>query len=448
MSPTRTLHLSVFGLSCGHHEGAWRSPDADPLADFHVDFWVRLALIAEAASFDAVFLADSASLWHDGAFKPVGMMEPTVVAAAVAAATERVGIIVTASTTYNDPYNLARRLATLDHISNGRLGWNVVTSGDPGSPPQYGLDAPPDHHVRYARASEFVDVSRTLWDSWEDDAINIDKGGGRFLDPDRVHRIDHSGEFFRVRGPLNMPRSPQGQPVLVQAGASKDGQEFAACYADAIYTAEPTLAKAVDFYSSIKSQARAIGRDPEAIKVLPGLVPIMGSTEHEARTLKERLDDQVSPGYGVQHLATMFDVPAERFELDSRLPDDLLVGDAARGMQSRTALIAEMARRDDLTVRQIIRRLGGGRGHHTVVGTPEQVADVIEQWFVAGAADGFSIMPAEIPSGFQTFADHVVPLLQQRGLFRTSYAGRTLRDHFRLARPESRYASAPTPAAA
>jgi FMN-dependent oxidoreductase (nitrilotriacetate monooxygenase family) len=442
MSHTRTLHLSVFGLSCGHHEGAWRSPGADPLADFHVDFWTRLAVIAEEATFDSVFLADSASLWHDGAFKPVGMMEPTIVLAAMAAATERVGLIVTASTSYNEPYNLARRLSTLDHISNGRVGWNIVTSGDPGSPPQYGLDAPPDHRVRYARASEFVEVSRSLWDSWEDDAINFDKEAGRFLDTDRVHRIDHLGEFFRVRGPLNIPRSPQGHPVLVQAGASRDGQEFAARYADAIFTAEPALAKAVEFYESVKSLVRVAGRDPDAVKVLPGLVPIIGSTEREAQELKERLDNQVSPDYGLQWLATIFDVSVERFELDSRLPGDLVKGDAAAGMQSRTALVVEMGQREDLTVRQLIRRLGGGRGHHTVVGTPEHVADVLEQWFVAGAADGFSIMPAEIPSGFQTFADHVVPLLRRRGLFRNSYTGHTLRDHFGLARPESRYHNA------
>lgn len=321
----------------------------------------------------------------------------------------------------------------------------MVTSGDPGSPAQYGFDAPLDHGVRYARASEFVEVSRALWDSWEDGAINVDKAAGRFLHTHRVHRIDHSGEFFRVRGPLNMPRSPQGHPVLVQAGSSADGQRFASRYADAIFSAQPSMAKAVEFYDSVKSLARSTGRDPDAVKILPGLMPIVGSTEREALELRERLDDQVLPGYGLQWLATVFDVTPERFELDEKLPDDVIEGHAARGLQSRTALVVGMAQREGLSVRQLIRRLGAGRGHLTVVGTPEKVADVMEEWFNAGAADGFSVMPAEIPSGFQTFADQVVPVLRRRGLFRSSYAGRTLRDHLGLERPESCYADGSLP---
>ena len=436
------MHFNLFIIDTGHHEASWRLPGSDPLAHIDVEYHERLARIAEAAKFDSVFLADSPVLWNDPGRRPSGRLEPITLLTALARATQRIGLIATASTSYNDPYNLARRFASLDHISGGRAGWNIVTTAGDDAARNFGLDAQPAHAERYQRAAEFVEVSRKLWDSWEDDAVVADATRGVHAEADRVHTIDHVGRFFRVRGPLNLPRSPQGHPVLVQAGSSEDGKEFAAAYAEAVFTAQQTLAEGQAFYADLKRRAAAAGRDPDGVKILPGIVPVLGSTEAEAQALEAELDRLIVAEHARNRLAALLRVEPERLALDRELPDDLPAEDEIEGAKSRYTLIVELARRERLTVRELIGRLGGGRGHRTFAGTPEQVAETIEHWGTQGAADGFNVMPAVLPSGLELFAEHVVPILQRRGLMRREYEGTTLREHYGLARPASQYAAA------
>jgi FMN-dependent oxidoreductase (nitrilotriacetate monooxygenase family) len=438
---TRQLHLNAFLMSCGHHEAAWRLPGSDPFANTDLAHWTNLAQIAERGTFDSVFLADSPALWGSARHRPAGALEPTVLLTALAAVTSRIGLIATASTTYNDPFNLARRFASLDHISGGRAGWNIVTTATKGAAQNFGLDDTPSHQERYRRAAEFTDVSIALWDSWEDRAEIGDKASGIYADASRIHPVDHAGEYFRVRGPLNVPRSPQGRPLLVQAGSSQDGREFAARYAEAVFTAQQTLADAQEFYADMKNRARRLGRDPGQIKILPGLVPLIGSTEAEARALEDELEELIVPDHGLEHLAQVLEVPPDTLALDRALPEAVYSRPPVQGAQSRYQLIVDLAHRDNLTVRQLIGRLGGGRGHRTFAGTPEQVADTIEEWAAAGAADGFNVMPPALPSGLATFVEEVIPILRKRGLFRTDYAGRTLRDHYGIPRPDSQFAT-------
>lgn len=427
----RRLHLNAFLMSTGHHEASWRLPASDPLAATDVSHFVKLAQIAERGTFDSLFLADSPQLMGDVGRRPLGVLEPLTLLTVLATVTTHIGLVATASTSYNSPYNLARRFASLDHVSNGRAGWNVVTTATVEAARNFGLDELPDHASRYARAAEFVDVARQLWDSWEDDAIVADKTSGVWGDDDKVHATARRGEFFSVQGPLNLPRSPQGHPLLVQAGSSEDGRDLAARYADAIFTAQQTLEDARSFYSDLKSRALAAGRNPDAVKILPGLVPVIGATEAEAIAAERELDEAIVPEYARRQLAKTLKIPEDLLALDEQLPDDLL----PEGAKSRYTLVVELARRERLTVRELIGRLGGGRGHRTLTGTPEQVADTIEDWFRNGAADGFNVMPPVLPSGLETFVENVVPILRTRGLFRTEYTASTLRGHYGLPRP-------------
>jgi FMN-dependent oxidoreductase (nitrilotriacetate monooxygenase family) len=431
----RQLHLNAFLMSSGHHEAAWRLPESDPRADFDVSHWVALAQLAERGKLDSLFLADGPSLLHSGEFRPAGQLEPTVLLSILATVTERIGLIATASTTYNEPYNLARRFASLDHVSGGRAGWNIVTTAGREAALNFGLADRPDHRDRYARAAEFVDVSLKLWDSWADDAVIADKFDGRFARPDAIQPIDHSGDYYSVRGPLNVPRPPQGYPLLVQAGSSEDGKEFAARYADAVFTAQQTLADAKEFYVDLKARATRHGRRPDEVKILPGIVPVLGGTEAEARELEQLLDELIVPDYGLRALSEVLEVPVELLELDRPLSNQIPDSNGLEGAQSRSQLIVALARRERLTVRELLGRLGGGRGHWTVVGAPEQVADALQEWFAEGAADGFNVMGPVLPASLEQFVDHVVPLLCERGLFRTEYTGRTLRDLYGLPRP-------------
>ncbi|MEQ7007039.1 LLM class flavin-dependent oxidoreductase [Actinopolymorpha sp. B17G11] len=435
MSTPKPLHLNAFLMSTGHHEASWRLPESDPYANTNVTHYQNLARIAERGRFDSVFFADSPALFSDVGRRPSGSLEPTVLLTSIAAVTTRIGLIATASTTYNDPFNLARRFASVDHVSGGRAGWNIVTTASVDAARNFGLDEMPSHRDRYERAAEFVDAAQKLWDSWDDDAILADKDRGVWGDSTRVRRIDHAGASFRVQGPLNIPRSPQAYPVLVQAGSSEDGKEFAATYAEAIFTAQQTLADAQAFYADIKHRVAQAGRDPDGVRVLPGIVPILGSTEAEALAREEELDRLIVPAYARAQLARTLRVAPEDLPLDRELPADLPAEDEIEGAKSRYTLIVTLARRERLTVRQLIGRLGGGRGHRTFSGTPEQVADALQDWAAGGAADGFNVMPAVLPSGLEEFVDHVVPILRKRGLFRHEYIGRTLRDHYGLPRP-------------
>ena len=436
MTEPRQLHLNVNLLNAGVYGGAWRHADCDPAAFADVEHYVHYARLCEAAKLDAVFLADGAVLAPDSRYRPFQSLEPTIVLATIAAATERIGLIGTASTSYNDPYNLARRLLTLDRVSGGRIGWNIVTTAGSLSARNFGLDAAPAHARRYERAAEFVDVTLALWQSFPEDAIRGDQATGEFLDLERVPPIDHEGDHFRVRGPLNVPGSAQGHPVLVQAGASEDGRRFAARYAEAIFTVAKSLADGQEFYADIKARVRAAGRDPEQVVVLPGLTTVIGSTEREAHERREHMEDLVHPRYALDRLAELLGVPAQELVLDEPLPDAIVAPPSElESSQSFRASTIAFSRREGLTVRQLLRRLGGSHGHRIVAGTPEQVADDIERWFREGAADGFNVMPDAIQGGTEVFLDQVVPELRRRGLFRTEYAGRTLRDHFGLSLP-------------
>ncbi|MFF5925346.1 LLM class flavin-dependent oxidoreductase [Streptomyces hydrogenans] len=429
------LHLNAFLMGVGHHEAAWRLPESDPYASWDVEHFRNLARIAERGRLDSLFLADSPGLMGDPARRPGGRLEPTVLLTALAGATEHIGLIGTASTSYDEPYNLARRFASLDHVSGGRAGWNIVTTAGADAARNFGLDDTPPHKERYERADEFLTVSTRLWDSWTDDAIVADKDAGVHADSAKVRGIDHAGRFFRVAGPLNVPRPPQGHPLLVQAGSSEDGKAFAARWAEAVFTAQQTLEEARAFYADLKKRAVAHGRDPRGIKILPGIVPVIGDTEAEAEELERELDRLISPEFAKRQLARLFRISPDALGLDGPLPDDLPSEDEIEGSKSRYTLIVELARREKLTVRQLIGRLGGGRGHRTFTGTPVQVADAIEEWFDGDAADGFNIMPPVLPSGLEAFVDKVVPILQERGRFRTEYTGGTLRDHYGLPRP-------------
>jgi len=434
-APARQLHLNINILHSGFVPSAWRLPEADPYAFADVRHYVRVARIAEAAKLDAVFLADNASIADQIDFRPITALEPTVLLASIAAATTHIGVIGTASTSYNEPYNIARRFATLDHVSAGRAGWNIVTTADAGSAQNFGLDAVPDHGRRYARASEFADVVKALWDSWADDAFVGDKASGVFADVSRIQPIAHRGEFFQVQGPLNLPRTPQGRPVLIQAGASADGRELAARHAEAVFSASQSFEESLAYGRELKSRAAALGRGPDAVKVLAGLTTVIAGTEAEALRRRDELVALIPWRYSLKRLAGTLGISADRLQLDRRLPDDLPL--PAQGQGNHTFFLATLAhaRRHGSTVRQLIHELAGGGGHRVIVGTPEQVADDIERWFRGGAADGFNLMPDALPDGLEAFTEGVVPILQRRGLFRTEYQGTTLRDQPGAGRP-------------
>ncbi|TAP25661.1 LLM class flavin-dependent oxidoreductase [Arthrobacter sp. S41] len=431
----RTLTLNAFLLTTGHHESSWRLPESDPHAGTEVDHYIRLAQLAEKAKLDAIFFADGPVLQGPVAQRPAGILDPVTLLSAIAPVTKNIGLIATASTSYNNPYNLARRFATLDLISNGRAGWNVVTTAGDAAAQNFSQQSQLDSSQRYARAHEFLSVVKKLWNSWEPDAVIADKASGTWADPAKIHPAAHVGEHFQVAGALNVPRSPQGHPVIIQAGASQAGKEFAGQWAEAIFTAHQSFESARDFYQEIKTKAVGYGRSEQSVKVLPGIVPILGSTEAEALELADALDDLILPEYAKKTLAQQLHVAPDVLELDEVLPEGLETATSKEKSTSRRDLILDLGYRKNLTVRQIIRELGSGRGHQTFAGTPEQLADRIEYWFKAGAADGFNIMAPVLPSGLETFAEHVVPLLQQRKLFRTDYDQSTLRGHYGLEVP-------------
>lgn len=449
----RQLRLNLFVYPGGHHEAAWRYHGSDPGRVLDIALYQDLARRAEQATFEAVFLADGPSLPDNVRYASRFRLEPFTWLSAIAAATERIGLIATASTTYTEPYNLARLFASLDHLSGGRAGWNIVTTGAPDAAADFGLDAHPVHAERYDRAREFVDVVGKLWDSWEDAALVADPATGVFADTTRVHAVNHRGRHLAVRGPLNTPRTPQGRPVYVQAGSSEDGRAFAARYAEAVFTAHQTLESAQAFYADVKARTAALGRDPDRLLVLPGISPFIASTEAEARALQAEFDGLTQPGYSLDLLRRLLGLELGEDELDGPVPRHLIETGGERGNGSRFRLVLDIVDRERPTVRQLLHRLAGARGHQVVAGTPEQIADHLQRWFEQGAADGFNVMPPWLPGGFNVippwlpggfdvFAEEVVPLLRRRGLFREAYEGRTLRDHYGLTRPESVYATA------
>ena len=445
---TRQLHLNLFIHGRGHHESAWRHPSATPHSLTDLRFYQDLAATAEAAHFDAVFFADHLVLGSEIAHVLQGGLEPLTLLAALAAGTSRIGLIATASTSYSDPFNLARQFASLDHISGGRIGWNIVTSWLGTASANFGKAAPDGLEARYARADEFVDVVTKLWDSWADDAVLDDRAGGRFADPSRIRRFDHVGAHFRVAGPLNLPRPPQGRPVLVQAGSSDTGRDFAARHAEVVFTAHLEQVAAAAFYRALKAQAAALGRDPAGLVILPGISAVLGSTEAEAQRLWQELNELSAPAVGLERLSGRFGGhDFSHLDLDQRLSvEDFPPPGVVQAARSRAQVITDLVARERPTLRALLHSLAAARGHYTMAGTPEQVADVIEAWFRGGAADGFNIMPPILPTQFALFTQQVVPLLRRRGLFREAYAGPQLRDQLGLPRPENRFFPEAAPA--
>jgi FMN-dependent oxidoreductase (nitrilotriacetate monooxygenase family) len=445
---TRQLHLNLFIHSRGHHEASWRHPDTSPLPLTDIRYYQDLAQRAEAAKFDSIFLADQLALGGDVAQAARTWLEPLTVLAAVAVATQRIGLIATCSTTYTEPFNLARQFASIDHISNGRAAWNIVTSWLAAAAANFGGEGQVSHADRYARGEEFMTVVKALWDSWAEDAVLDDRARGQYARAERIRPIDHCGDFYRVEGPLNLPRCPQGRPVLVQAGSSDTGRRFAARHAEAVFTAHMAKETAREFHADLKRLAVEEGRDPSQVLILPGLSPMIAGTETEAQRLARETNDLTDPEVGRKRLSNRFGGhDFSHLPLDRPLaPEDFPDPGTVQAARSRTEVILNLVRRDKPTLRQLLGYLAGARGHYVTAGTPEQIADLMEDWFHDGAADGFNVMPPLLPVQLDVFSTEVIPILQRRGLFRTEYDGTTLREHYGLAWPESAFdRTAPQP---
>lgn len=437
-APRRQIKLGAFVMATGHHVAGWRHPGAQPDAGQNIAHYRQIAQAAERAKFDALFLADGVAIRaHDRQTlhrtARAASFEPLTLLSALSQVTEHIGLVATVSTTYNEPYHVARKFASLDHLSHGRAGWNVVTSWSEHEAQNFNLDKHPEHGARYQRAEEFVDVVRGLWDSWEDDAFLYDREAGLLFDPDKLHTLHHRGQHFSVKGPLNVARPVQGHPVIVQAGSSEAGQDLAARTAEVIFTAQQSLADAQAFYTSLKSRMARHGRDPDQLKIMPGVFPVVGRSLSEAQEKHEELQALIHPSVGLsmlqQHLGG---IDLSAYPLDGPLPDDLR---EPNGSKSRFQLVTALARREALTLRQLYLRLATARGHWSLYGTPESIVDELEAWFTQGGADGFNIMPPTLPGGLDDFIALVLPELRRRGLFRTEYEGGTLRENLGLARP-------------
>jgi FMN-dependent oxidoreductase (nitrilotriacetate monooxygenase family) len=444
MPPRPQMKLGLSMRQLGYHAGAWRLPDVPSSGAMDIQYFARVAQAAERGKFDMLFLADGVALRQRD--EPPGSLcrsnqnvelEPLTLLSALAMVTRHIGLVATASTTYNEPYHLARKFASLDHISQGRAGWNIVTSWSEAEARNFNREAHLGYDERYARAAEFVDVAKGLWDSWEADAFAHDKASGLFYHPDKMHVLDHRGAHFSVRGPLTVARCPQGRPILVQAGASEQGQEIAAASADVVFTAQDSLDDAVAYYAAVKSRLTKYGRSDDDLKILPGLLPIAGRTEAQARAKHDRLQALIHPLVGLSMIyGPMGDL--SDYPLDGPVPEP-----KDPEMRSRARLMLDLARRENLTIRQLCLAASNGRGHRMIVGTPAQIADSMQEWVEAKAADGFNIIPSHLPEGIEDFVDLVVPELQRRGLFRYEYEGRTLRENLGVKMPENRYAATP-----
>lgn len=436
---TKQLHLGAVMRPVAIHTAWWRYPGARPDANFDIRQLVRFIQTLEQACFDAFFMADHLAVMNMPVqalrrSATVTSFEPMTLLSALAMVTERIGLIATASTTFDAPYHVARRFASLDHISNGRAGWNVVTTANPDAALNFGLTEHVAHDERYRRAREFHAVVTGLWDSWADDAWLRDQESGVFFDPDRMHVLNHDGEHLSVRGPLNIARPVQGWPVIVQAGASEAGRQFAAETAEVIFGSSRTIEDARSFYRDVKARVMAAGRSADHCKIMPGAMVIVGRTRDEALEKKALLDTLVHPESGLPNLSIRLGVDASGFDLDAPLPEI----PASNQSQSQRDTLVALARRDNLTVRQLARMMGGFGGLE-IIGTAGEVADTMQAWLETGAADGFNIMFPTVPQGLDDFVTLVIPELRRRGLVRGAYQGTTLREHFGLPRPDNRF---------
>jgi alkanesulfonate monooxygenase len=439
MPEKRMMHLGAFMRPVSIHTAWWRYPTSQPDANFNLKHLIRLAQKLEAGKFDAFFMADHLGVLNMpmAALKrsaTVTSFDPMILLPSIAMATERLGLIATGSTTFDAPYHVARRFASFDHASEGRAAWNIVTTSNPDSALNFGLDEHMEHDERYRRAREFFDVVTGLWDSFADDAFVRDKESGVYFDPARMHVLDHKGKYFKVRGPLNVARPVQGWPVIVQAGASDAGRQLAAETAEMIFAPGGPIADCQEYYNDIKQRARAAGRDPDFVQVLPGCLVVVGDTDDAARAKREHLDSLVHPDSGIAALSIALGVDASTFDLDKPLPDIPETNQSKSGRQR----VIDRARRGNLTVGQLAQALGA-YGGLSMVGTPKTIVDRMEEYFQAHACDGFNIMFPFVPQGLDEFVDQVIPELQRRGLFRKEYEGKTLRENLGVPRPPNRF---------
>ncbi len=438
----RMMHLGAFVHETGQHVAAWRHRDAHYHSGVRFQDMVEVAELAERGKMDFVFLADSAAVDLEGSPDARGRMgkvvkfEPMTILSALAAVTRHLGFVATSTTTFNEPYTLARQFASLDMISGGRSGWNLVTSNNEQDALNYSRDQHMSHSDRYERAIEFAEVVQGLWDSWDDDAFIRDKESGVFYDVAKMHVLNHKGKHFQVRGPLNVAPSPQGRPVLVQAGASGTGRDVAARLAEIVFTAQTTFEQAKDFYSDVMMRLPRFGRTVDEVRVMPGFYPVVAPTAAEAQEKFDHLQSLIQVPVGIsvlEHTIGVHDL--DKLPLDGPVPE---MPDT-NGPLSRQRLLLEQAKRDKLTFWQLCLANAGPRGHVMSIGTPSQVADEMEHWFKDGAADGFNVMPAYLPGSLKDFVDLVVPELQRRGLFRKEYEGMTLRENLGLPKPANRH---------
>jgi FMN-dependent oxidoreductase (nitrilotriacetate monooxygenase family) len=428
----RRLHLNAVIYGLGSHEAAWRLPESDPRAITTLAYWADIARTAEAGGFDALFLGDVLALQEGAARHLSDAMDPFIILSALAAVTSRIGLIGTASTSFDHPFHLARRFASLDHISNGRAGWNIVTSSNALEAHNFGLDDMPEHTERYARADDVVEAVKKLWDSWDADARIADQASGHYLDPAKVRAIDHVGPYVRSKGPLNVPRPPQGRPILAQAGSSAAGRDFAARHADIVFTVQSSIDEAKAFYAEMKTRAVLAGRPPDSLQIVPGIIPVVGETRGAAERRLADMNSFAVPEHLLAKMSSFLGVDLSGADLDSPLPEDFASADANQSSQSRVTVLVSIAKRDGLTLRQLLLRLASGRGHLLAVGTGGDIADVVQEWFQAGAADGFNVMCSVMPGDLQAFNDMVMPELVKRQLRQADLSSDTLRQRYRL----------------
>ncbi|WP_180022179.1 LLM class flavin-dependent oxidoreductase [Acinetobacter sp. YH16044] len=440
----RQIKLGAFIPTTSQHVAGWRHPESRPQDHLNIDYAIELAKTAERGLFDAYFLADGLSVrWSSAVEGEKGLgdkgvgFEPVTLFAALSAVTQNIGFIATASTTYEDPYILARKFASLDHISKGRAAWNVVTTASADAAKNFNIQQHPEPKERYERADEFIEVTQKLWDSWEDDTFHYNKETGQFFDARKQHQPNHQGQYYQVLGALNVSRPPQGYPVIVQAGQSEDGRELAAKYAEVIFTAQQNLADAQAFYRDVKNRLVKYGRHADDLKIMPGVSIFVAKTAQEAQEKYDFLNSLIHPEVGLSLLSALAGgINLAKFDLDAPFPK---IEDADINFSSRQQMMIDIARKHNFSIRQLYQYIASARGHWTLIGTPEQVVDQLQEWFENDAADGFNILPPTTPAGLNDFVDLIVPELQRRGLFRTAYEGKTLRENLGLKRPENQY---------
>jgi FMN-dependent oxidoreductase (nitrilotriacetate monooxygenase family) len=429
----RTIILGAFIHAAGYHVAGWRYPGAVSATE-DIGHLTQICQIAERGKFHLAFLGDGLSISADTAPSMLARLEPLTLLSAIAVNTRHIGLAATASTTYGEPFHIARQFASLDHISGGRAGWNVVTSANPKDGANFSKASHMEHGARYERAEEFVEVVRGLWDTWEAGALVRDKATGQYVDSSKLHALDHRGPHFSVAGPLNISRSPQGHPVLIQAGSSGPGQRLASRIADVIFTAQQNLPAAKSFYREIKQEITRQGRSADQVFVMPGIMPIVGRTDEEARAKFDYLQSLIDTDNASAALSQRFGIDMSAYPIDGPLPEDL---PQTNGFRSRVQLLTEMARNEHMTLRELYRAAAISNGHHVIVGSAERVADELEAWFAGAAADGFNIMAPYFPGALQDFVDLVVPVLQARGLYHLDYRSTTLRGNLGLRPVES-----------